>query len=66
MATTFASVDDLRIWVTDRIGKDATDDEIQEVVRKIHFDPKSPAFGRNSWEGYLGTLPENLIDLLNP
>ena len=59
--TRIHTIRDLKTWVHDRIGSNATDADIEKVVDRISRDPKSPNWGED-WSEYLATLPM-LIEL---
>ena len=59
--TRIHTIRDLKTWVHDHIGSDATDSDIQRAVDAIVRDPNSPSWGED-WSNYLATLP-TLIEL---
>lgn len=55
-ATRFESLNDLRVWVGERLGREATKDVVDVVARWIAKDAASPKFGTADWTEYLESL----------
>ena len=55
MSIYISSMIDLENWVDEQAGDNVTVPEIAEIVKMIHFDPNSPAWGKD-WQEYLDSL----------
>lgn len=55
MATYISSIKQLRTEVSDRLGAEATEDDVDIVIDDIRSRPERPAFG-DDWQPFLETL----------
>lgn len=63
--TTFTTVSDLRLWVSERVGELETHDEVDQITDVIHGMDNFPNWGEDASE-FLETLPDDLSKLLKP
>jgi len=61
--TIFTTVNDLRIWVSERSGEDTTPEDNEKIVDAICDMDDFPCFGEDATE-FLATLPEYLIGIV--
>ena len=61
--TIFTTVNDLRIWVSERSGEDTTQEDNESIVDEIRGRKNFPAWGEDATQ-FLATLPEYLVDIV--
>ena len=61
--TIFTTVNDLRIWVSERSGEDTSPEDNESIVSEIIGRNNFPVWGEDA-APFLATLPEYLVDIV--
>jgi hypothetical protein len=61
--TIFRTIRDLEVWVYERSGEDAIEEDNEAIVNEIMDMKKFPSWGEDVTD-FLETLPNDLLDLI--